>query len=83
MVGGHKRTSKYKNRKQVLLSDGVRIERDFVTEIDDWKVLDDEDDAEGKSVEENEYILSPDGVSQDEVFPVKIIQPQDHHKQEV
>ena len=42
-----KKSSKHKNVKQIDTEDGSRIEKDFDTEIEEWKSLDNDEDGHG------------------------------------
>ena len=81
VVSGHKRTSKYKNRKQIMLADGKVVERDFCDDIEEWKVVDEVDVEDDQFKVEEELSLShhQEDYSEDNVFPVKIIPPSHHH----
>ena len=53
-----KKSSIHKNVKQMTLADGSRIEKDFDTEIEEWKSMDDAEDsqAEDNKDEDNKEI---------------------------
>ena len=50
LVNGEK-NSKYKFVKQIILDDGSRVEKDFSSEIEDWKRLLDQENDEIENIE--------------------------------
>ena len=89
-----KKTSQYKNVKQMTLDDGSQVEKDFDKEIYEWKsleIVDDSDtvlDAENLTPEKDSTdtillssILGVDEVS--DVFKADIIEKKDYKNQDV
>ena len=78
-----KKTSKYKNVRHLEIENGGLIERDFVNDIEDWKVV------EETSVEEptETYFMSDILGMKDEncveAFPVKILPRNEYKRPEI
>ena len=98
VVKTFKKSSKYKNRKQLDVENEGRVEYDFEIDIAEWKEYTEDhiNEEAGDDIEEvldNEEILETFLVSEilgktevgitDQVFPVKIVPRNEYHRSEI
>ena len=82
-----KKSSIYKDVKQMILKDGSKIEKNFQTEVEEWKPLENLDENHTE-VDVNETfilssILGKESIEVDDVFPVDIVDKKDYSTTEV
>ena len=82
-----KKSSIYKDVKQMVLKDGSKIEKNFQTEVEDWKHLENlDDDMIEADVNETfllSSILGKESNEVDDVFPVEFVEKKDYSTAEV
>ena len=79
VVNGFKKTSIYKNYRQLKLEDGELIERDFADGIKEWTTVPEEENDHGETFYMQELLNSEEY----DVYPVKLVPKEDHIKPEI
>ena len=82
-----KKSSIYKNVKQMVLNDGSKIEKNFDTEVESWKTLEEfEDTVSDQDVTETYLLSSILGTESEEiqeVYPVNLVDKKDYNTSDV
>ena len=81
VVGSWKKTSRNKYWKNILLSSGLTISRDFENGIEEWNVVPEVDDLEEPNEDNENFNL--DMAVTGAAFPVHVIPPKDYDMPEV
>ena len=79
VVNGFKKTSKYKNYRQLKLETGDLVEKDFTKEVNEWSLVSENPDEIQETFFLNEILGSEEYTS----YPVKLVPKEEHSKPEI
>ena len=79
VIKGFKKTSVYKNYRQLRLDNGEVIEKDFADGIKEWTVVPEDEKDPGETFYMQELLKSENH----QTFPVKLVPKEDHGKPEI
>ena len=88
VFGVFKKSSIYSKVKQMVLEDGMKVEKNFETDVEDWKPLTeeaycDQSDTEWPETSFLSFILGKQGDEVCEVYPVEIIKKGEYGRADV
>ena len=84
VYGVFKKTSIYRNVKQMILENGVKVEKDFETEVEEWKTVDEATDDKCETEVTETFFLSSIIKKEEakfyDAFPVEIISKKEYER---